>query len=47
MVSSDGFLEGRLAGILSALQSGSNRLRREYVPPDAAQRAVLRGVVRS
>jgi len=43
MGSSDGFLEGRLAGILSALQSGSNRLRREYVsrmlrsaPPFAA-----------
>src|ERR1700692_3813190 len=32
MGSSDGFLEGRLAGILSALQSGSNRVRRGVRP---------------
>src|SRR5712671_5569759 len=41
MGSSDDFLRGRLAAILSAVRSGSNRPRRRVRAPDAAQRAVL------
>src|SRR6266849_9396475 len=41
MGSSDDFLTSRLAAILSAVRSGSNRPRRRARAPDAAQRAVV------
>jgi hypothetical protein len=37
---------GGLAAILAAVRSGSNRFANVFVPPDAAQRAAIRGVVR-
>jgi hypothetical protein len=46
MGSSGRFLWGRLAAILSAVRSGSNRSYRRTRAPDAAQRTALRGVVR-